>query len=128
MSPFGWIQILLYLGVLLALVKPLGEYMARVYSGVPMGIDRILHPMERLIYRLCGVDPAEEMTWKGYAAAMLLFQAAGLLAVFGLQELQHLLPLNPQRLGPVSPDSAFNTAVSFVTNTNWQGYSRRRRP
>lgn len=123
MSPFGWIQILLYLGALLALVKPLGEYMARVYSGVPMGIDRILHPVERLIYRFCGLDPAEEMTWKGYAAAMLLFQAAGLLAVFGLQELQHLLPLNPQRLGPVSPDSAFNTAASFVTNTDWQGYS-----
>jgi potassium-transporting ATPase potassium-binding subunit len=123
MTSFGWIEILAYLGLLIALVRPLGEYMARVYSGVPMAIDRILHPVEQLLYRLCRVDPAEEMTWKTYTAAMLLFQGVGLLAVFGLQEIQQLLPLNPEHLGRVSFDSAFNTAVSFVTNTNWQGYS-----
>jgi K+-transporting ATPase ATPase A chain len=122
MTPNGFIQIGFYLLVLLALVKPLGWYMARVYEGKPIGLDRVLGPLERLLYRLCGVKPCEEMGWKTYAVAMLLFNLFGLLAVYFLQRLQHLLPLNPQGLPAVSPDLSFNTAVSFATNTNWQNY------
>jgi K+-transporting ATPase ATPase A chain len=118
----GYFQILLYVIVLLALVKPLGWYMARVYEGQPIGLDRILGPIERLIYKVCGVRAGEEMNWKTYAVAMLLFNAAGLFVLYALQRLQGYLPLNPQGFGAVSPDSAFNTAVSFATNTNWQGY------
>jgi K+-transporting ATPase ATPase A chain len=108
--------------VLLALVKPLGAYMARVYEGRSCGLDRALGWLERLIYKAAGVHPDQEMGWKTYAAAMLVFNLVGLLAVYGLQRLQGVLPLNPQSLGAVSPDSSFNTAVSFATNTNWQGY------
>ncbi len=115
-------QLVLYVVVLLALAKPLGAYMARVYEGRPCGLDAVLGWLERLIYRLSGVRRDEEMGWKTYAATMLLFNLAGLLAVYGLQRLQGVLPLNPQQLGAVSPDSSFNTAVSFATNTNWQGY------
>jgi len=115
-------QIVLYVVVLLALAKPLGAYMARVYEGRGCGLDRALGWLERLIYRLAGVRPNEEMTWKTYAATMLLFNLVGLLAVYVLQRLQGILPLNPMALGAVSPDSSFNTAVSFATNTNWQGY------
>jgi len=122
MTANGVLQLVLYVVVLLALAKPLGAYMARVYEGRPFGLDRTLGPVERLIYRLSGVRPDEEMDWKSYAIAMLLFNLLGLLAVYGLQRLQGLLPLNPQALGAVSPDSSFNTAVSFATNTNWQGY------
>ena len=121
----GYLQLLLYMVVLLALAKPLGWYMARVYEGQPIGLDRVFGPLERLIYRLCGVraERAEaEMDWKTYAFAMLLFNLLGLLAVYVLQRLQGLLPFNPQGLGAVTPDSSFNTAVSFATNTNWQGY------
>ncbi|HEU5188619.1 MAG TPA: potassium-transporting ATPase subunit KdpA, partial [Methylomirabilota bacterium] len=122
MTTNGVLQLLLYLVVLIALAKPLGAYMARVYQNRPFGLDRMLGWLERLIYRLGGVRPDEEMGWKTYAAAMLLFNLAGLLAVYLLQRLQGVLPLNPQGLGAVSPDSSFNTAVSFATNTNWQGY------
>lgn len=122
MTANGYLQLGLYLVALLALAKPLGVYMARVYEGRPFVLDRLLGPVEQWIYRLSGVRPDDEMRWPGYAWAMMLFNLAGLLAVYGLQRLQALLPLNPQSLGPVSPDSAFNTAVSFVTNTNWQGY------
>jgi len=97
--------------------------MARVYMGQPSALDRVLGPLERLIYRLCGVRAEEEMGWKTYAIAMLLFNLLGFLAVYALQRLQGVLPLNPQGLGAVTPDSSFNTAVSFATNTNWQGYS-----
>ena len=123
MTPNGYLQLGLYLIVLLALSKPLGVYMARVYENGPIGLDRVLGPLERLIYRLSGVGPDEEMDWKSYAVAMLLFNFVGLLVVYVLQRLQGLLPLNPQQLGAVSPDSSFNTAVSFATNTNWQGYA-----
>jgi K+-transporting ATPase ATPase A chain len=123
MTVQGILQIVLYLAVLLALVKPLGWYMARVYEGRPCGLDRVLGPLERLIYRLAGVRRDGEMKWTTYAWAMLLFNALGLLAVFGLQLLQGALPLNPQGVGAVKPDLAFNTAVSFATNTNWQSYS-----
>jgi K+-transporting ATPase ATPase A chain len=122
MTVNGAFQLVLYVVVLTALAKPLGAYMARVYEGRPFGLDRVLGPVERLIYRLAGVRPDQEMDWKNYAIAMLLFNFAGLLVVYALQRWQHLLSLNPQGLGPVSSDSAFNTAVSFATNTNWQGY------
>jgi K+-transporting ATPase ATPase A chain len=122
MTANGVVQLVLYLVVLIALAKPLGAYMARVYEGRPCGMDRLLGWLERLFYRLSGIRPAQEMGWKTYAATMLAFNFVGLLAVYALQRLQGWLPLNPQGLGAVSPDSSFNTAVSFATNTNWQGY------
>lgn len=116
------LQALVLFIVLLALAKPLGWYMARVYEGKPFALERLLGPAERAMYRLSGVRPADEMDWKSYAVAMLLFNAAGFLFLYGLQRLQGLLPLNPVDLAAVAPDLAFNTAVSFVTNTNWQAY------
>jgi potassium-transporting ATPase potassium-binding subunit len=118
----GWLQLMLYFVVLIALAKPLGAFMARVYDGQSTRLDRVIGPIERLIYRLSGVNPQAEMNWKTYALAMLLFNLFGLIAVYLLQRAQGVLPLNPQGLGAVSPDSSFNTAVSFATNTNWQGY------
>src|SRR5438874_6339893 len=116
------LQLGFYVIVLLALAKPLGAYMACVYTGRGCGLDRALGWLERLIYRLCGVDPAYDMHWTEYAIAMLVFNLVGGLAVYAVQRLQGVLPLNPEGLGAVSPDSSFNTAVSFATNTNWQGY------
>jgi len=123
MTAGGLVQLGLYVAVLLALVKPLGWYMARVYEGRPCGLDRVLGPVERLLYRLAGVRADDEMRWTTYAWALLLFNGLGLAAVFALQMLQSALPLNPQQFGGVKPDLAFNTAASFVTNTNWQSYS-----
>jgi potassium-transporting ATPase potassium-binding subunit len=122
MTANGIFQLVLYMVVLIALAKPLGGYMARVYQNQPFGLDGVLGWLERLIYRLSGVRPDQEMGWKTYAVAMLLFNVFGLLAVYLLQRLQGILPLNPQGLAAVSTDSSFNTAVSFATNTNWQGY------
>lgn len=119
----GVLQIGVFFLVLLALVKPLGAYMARVYSGERVFLEYILGPVERMIYRLAGIDPSQEMNWKTYAIAMLLFNAAGMLFLYALQRLQGFLPLNPQGFGAVTPDLAFNTAASYVTNTNWQAYS-----
>jgi potassium-transporting ATPase potassium-binding subunit len=122
MTTNGVLQLVLYMVVLVALAKPLGGYMARVYEGRRLALDRVLGWLERLIYRLCGVRSGEEMGWNAYAVAMLLFNFLGFLAVYVLQRVQGWLPLNPQGLGTVTPDSSFNTAVSFATNTNWQGY------
>ena len=122
MTPHAWLLLGIYLLVLLALVKPLGLYIAAVMEGRPILALRLGRPIEAMIYRLCGIRPDEEMDWRHYALAILLFSLIGLLVVFGLQRLQLWLPLNPQQLANVSPDSSFNTAVSFVTNTNWQGY------
>jgi K+-transporting ATPase ATPase A chain len=122
MTANGIFQLVFYVVVLTALAKPLGRYMARVYQNQPFGLERVLGWLERLLYRWSGVRPTEEMGWRTYAVAMLLFNFLGLLAVYLLQRLQGVLPLNPQSLGAVSPDSSFNTAVSFATNTNWQGY------
>ena len=122
MSGNDIVQIILFFGVLLLLAKPLGVYMARVYEGKPSGLDRVLGPVERLFYRLCGIKPDEEMSWKKYAGSVLLFSAVGFFLIYLLQRLQGFLPLNPQKFPAVSPDSSFNTAVSFITNTNWQGY------
>jgi potassium-transporting ATPase potassium-binding subunit len=118
----GYLQIALYMVVLLALAKPLGWYMARVYEGQSVGLNRVLGPVERLLYRMFGTREDQEMSWKTYALAMLLFNLFGLLVVYALQRLQGILPLNPQGLGAVTPDSSFNTAASFASNTNWQGY------
>jgi len=118
----GYLQIAFYMVMLIALAKPLGWYMARVYEGQPIGLDRVLGPVERLIYRICGTREDQEMNWKIYAIAMLLFNLLSFLLVYALQRLQAVLPLNPQGLGAVTPDSSFNTAASFATNTNWQGY------
>jgi K+-transporting ATPase ATPase A chain len=123
MTVNGYMQLIIYMVVLIALAKPLGWYMARVYEGQPIGLDRVLGPVERLIYRICGTREDQEMNWKTYAIAMLLFNLLSFLAVYALQRLQAVLPLNPQGLGAVTPDSSFNTAASFATNTNWQGYS-----
>ncbi len=122
MTANGVLQLVVYLVVLLVLAKPLGAYMARVYEGRRIGLDRALGWLERLIYRVSGISPKAEMGWKTYALTMLIFNLAGVLAVYALQRLQGVLPLNPAGLGAVSPDSSFNTAVSFATNTNWQGY------
>jgi K+-transporting ATPase ATPase A chain len=123
MSTNGWIQLALYMAVLLLLVKPLGGYMARVYQGQPVfGLERILGPVERLVYRLCGIRPEQEMVWVGYATAMLFFNAAGLALLYLLLRLQGLLPLNPATMPAVAPHSAWNVAVSFASNTNWQNY------
>ncbi|UQA55588.1 potassium-transporting ATPase subunit KdpA [Polyangium aurulentum] len=122
MTPNGFLQIALFMGVLLGLSWPLGAYMARVYQGERTLLGRILGPLERLLYRAAGVKADEEMDWKRYALAMLLFNAAGALLTYAILRLQHVLPANPQGMAPLSPDLAFNTAASFVTNTNWQAY------
>src|SRR5579871_6264370 len=117
------IQAGLYLVALLALAKPAGLFIAHVLEGKAPRPNKIGGAVERLLYRASGIDPAEEMNWKRYALALLLFNFIGLLATYGIQRLQFWLPLNPQHFQAVSADSAFNTAVSFVTNTDWQGYS-----
>jgi K+-transporting ATPase ATPase A chain len=122
MTVNGFLQITLYLIALVLLVKPLGGYMARVYQGERTVLGRVLGPVERLIYRLIGAHPAQEMDWKTYTVAVLLFSLVGILFLYVLQRIQGFLPLNPQGFGAVSPDSSLNTATSFVTNTNWQGY------
>jgi potassium-transporting ATPase potassium-binding subunit len=123
MTGIGVVQILVYLALLLILAKPLGGFMARVYEGRPCGLDRVLGFVERLIYRVGRVNPAAEMSWKTYAGAFLAFNFAGFIVVFLLQMFQHALPLNPEKLPAPTWHSAFNTAVSFATNTNWQGYA-----
>ncbi len=118
----GVAQILLYLAVLVALAKPLGWYMARVYEGKACGLDRVLGPIERLLYRMAGIRADAESTWRQYAMGVLAFSAAGCLALYGMQRAQALLPANPQSLAAPGADLSFNTAVSFMTNTNWQSY------
>ena len=115
----AWLTMAVYFGVLLLCVKPLGMYIANVMQGKLGFAARI----ENVIYRICGVRASEEMHWSRYAISLLVFSLFGALAVYALQRLQVWLPLNPQQMANVTPDSSFNTAVSFVTNTNWQGYA-----
>ena len=122
MSLNGWLQILLFIVVVLFLAKPMGSYLARVFERRKTFLDPVLDPCERLLYRLAGIDPQREMRWTEYATAMLVFSAATLLLTYLVQRLQQFLPLNPQHLGPVEPALALNTAISFTTNTNWQSY------
>lgn len=122
MSANDWIQISVYLVVLLLLIKPMGSYMAMVFDEAPNAVTRFGARIERLVYRIAGVDAGEDMSWKKYAIAMLLFNVVGMLAVYVLQRAQQWLPLNPEHFAAITPDSAMNTAVSFASNTNWQGY------
>ncbi|GJD44130.1 Potassium-transporting ATPase potassium-binding subunit [Methylobacterium cerastii] len=122
MTVNGWIQIALFCAVVLALVRPLGGYMARVFSGERTLLSPVLEPVERGLYRLAGIDRTHEQHWLAYATAMLVFHAAGFVLLYALLRLQAVLPLNPDGQGAVAPDLAFNTAASFITNTNWQSY------
>ena len=123
MTANGWLQIIVYFVLILAITKPLGVYMHRVFEGPNRPLPRVLGPVERLLLRLCGVRGDESQTWKGYTVYLLAFSAIGVIVTYLFQRLQHVLPLNPQHLGAVSTHSSFNTAVSFTTNTNWQGYA-----
>jgi potassium-transporting ATPase potassium-binding subunit len=123
MSANGWLQFALYSLVLLATVRPVGAYLARVFEGEKTWLDPILRPIERLIYKLSGVNAAEEMNWREYAFALLGFSAVTLLVTYAIERLQAHLPWNPQGLANVGPDLAWNTAASFTTNTNWQFYT-----
>lgn len=122
MNIMSWLQFPLYIGVLLILVKPLGGYMARVYQGERTFLSPVIAPIERAVLRLAGIKSDDEMTWKTYAIIVLLFNLVGFFFLYLLLRFQQILPLNPQVLESVSPQLAFNTAVSFVTNTNWQSY------
>ncbi|NOT04871.1 MAG: potassium-transporting ATPase subunit KdpA [Anaerolineales bacterium] len=122
MNFYSLFQIVLFMGILLLLAKPLGSFMAKVYQGERTFLDRVLGPVERFVYRLAGVKPKEDMNWKTYAIAAMVFNILGLLVVYAVQRLQGVLPFNPQGLGAITPDSSWNTAVSFASNTNWQGY------
>jgi K+-transporting ATPase ATPase A chain len=123
MTAIGWFQILAFALAVLALTRPLGVYMHRVFEGDRQPLPRVFGPVERFLLRLCGIDRTREQTWLQYAISLLVFSVIGVLVTYAIQRVQHVLPLNPQGLGPVGPASAFNTAVSFTTNTNWQGYA-----
>jgi K+-transporting ATPase ATPase A chain len=122
MTVNGWIQIALFCLAILVCVKPLGLYMARLFEGERTLLSPVLGPIERGIYRLCGVKPDEEQHWTTYTIAMLAFSVAGFISLYLLQRLQAALPFNPQGLAAVTPDLSFNTSISFITNTNWQSY------
>jgi K+-transporting ATPase ATPase A chain len=122
MTANGWIQIALYAALVTICVKPLGLYMAKVFEGERTFLTPALRPVERGLYAICGVHENEEQHWVTYTVAMLLFSIVGFVTLYALQRLQGVLPLNPQGMGAVSEDSSFNTAISFITNTNWQGY------
>jgi K+-transporting ATPase ATPase A chain len=118
----GWIQIAIYCAVIIALTKPFGGYMTRVFSGERTLLTPVLRPIERLTYKICGVDESQEQHWTGYAIAMLVFSLAGFLSLYALMRLQAALPFNPAGQTAIGEDLSFNTAVSFVSNTNWQSY------
>ena len=120
----GWLQILVFLALIFAATKPMGVFMARVFARERTFLDSILRPLERLLYRVTGVDERHEMPWTEYATAMLLFSVVSMLVLYVMQRIQHVLPLNPQHFAGVTPEHlAFNTAASFTTNTNWQAYA-----
>src|SRR5579863_9329635 len=120
----GWLQIAVFLALILAVTKPLGVFMARVFARERTFLDPVLRPVERLLYRITGVDESHEMRWTEYATTMLIFSAVSMLLLYLIQRSQGMLPLNPQHFGAVAPEHlAFNTAASFTTNTNWQAYS-----
>ena len=123
MRTSDWLQLACFVGALGLITKPMGLYLVQVLdAGGKTWFDPVLKPLERLTYRLLGVAPDQEQDWQQYTLAMLLFSMVSCLFTYAILRLQHLLPLNPQGLGPLSPDLAFNTAVSFTTNTNWQSY------
>jgi potassium-transporting ATPase potassium-binding subunit len=122
MTANGWLQIVVFLLAVLAVTPLLGGFMARVFARQKTWLDPVLRPIERVIYKLAGVDETRQMRWTEYAIAILMFSVVSMLVLYLMQRLQHVLPFNPQGFGPVAPDLAFNTAVSFTTNTNWQAY------
>jgi K+-transporting ATPase ATPase A chain len=122
MTSNGWLQLVLFFAVLALLAKPLGWYMARVYQGESCGLERVFGWLERGLYRIAGIKPKEEMSWRHYLVAALVFNGIGFLAVYAILRLQGMLPLNPQQFTNTTPDLAFNTAASFASNTNWQSY------
>jgi K+-transporting ATPase ATPase A chain len=124
MDIFGWIQLAVYVAVLLALTKPVGIYLIQVLDAEGKTfLNPLMQPVERLFYRLLGIDPGKEQSWRHYTLSLMAFSLVGCLFTYAILRLQHILPLNPQGFGPMSPDLAFNTAVSFTTNTNWQNYA-----
>ena len=118
----GWIQILVFCGIIILLIKPLGGYITRVFNGDRTFLSPVFVPVERGLYRLAGTGEREEQHWTSYTAAMLLFNLAGFLLLYAMQRFQGALPFNPMGMSNVPADLAFNTATSFVTNTNWQNY------
>ena len=122
MTTAGWIQLLVFLGLIFVFTPILGGYMAKVWGGGKAPGDRVFSPIERVIYRVCGIDPESEQRWTVYTFSLLAFSAVSLLFVYGFQRLQSHLPFNPDHLQAVHPDLAWNTAASFITNTNWQSY------
>jgi K+-transporting ATPase ATPase A chain len=122
MTANGWFQIIFFFALVLVCARPLGLYMARVFERERTFADRVFRPVERLIYRMTGIDETHEMRWTEYAVVMLIFSLVTMLVTYAIERLQHLLPLNPQHLAAVAPDLALNTAASFTTNTNWQSY------
>src|SRR3954466_5167614 len=122
MTAQGWFQIGLYFFIVLAVTKPMGAYMAQVFSRERTFFDPLARPLERVLYRVTRVDEEHEMCWTEYAITMLLFSAVTMLVLYAIQRAQHVLPLNPQHLPMLASDLAFNTAASFTTNTNWQAY------
>src|SRR6266436_7953021 len=123
MQPSGWLQFALYFVALVLITKPMGLYLLQVLdANGRTWVDPVVRPLERVTYRLMGVDSSKEHSWKQYTLAMLLFSLVGCVFTYAILRLQNILPLNPQGLGPVSPHLAFNTAASFTTNTNWQNY------
>ena len=122
MTTAGWIQLLVFLGLLVVFTPLLGGYMAKVWSGGKAPGDRVFGPIERFTYRICGIDPDSEQRWTTYTFSLLAFSAISLLFVYGFQRLQSHLPFNPDHMQAVHPDLAWNTAASFITNTNWQSY------
>src|SRR5262245_11507395 len=123
MTVDGWAQIVAFTLVILAVTKPMGLFLYRVLEGERHPLSRAFGPLERAIYRICGIDPGREQGWQEYTVALLAFSALGLLVTYAIQRMQPWLPFNPQHLPAVEPALAFNTAVSFTTNTNWQAYS-----
>src|ERR1700704_3973188 len=120
----GWLQIILFLALIFAVTKPMGIFMTHVFNREKTFMDPVLRPLERLLYRVTGVDETHDMRWTEYAVSMLLFSVVSMLVLYLIQRVQGFLPFNPQKFGPVSPAHlAFNTAASFTTNTNWQAYS-----
>src|SRR5215831_19106183 len=122
MTSNGWLQIVLFGVIVIAMTRPLGSYMTQVFAGERTFLSLLLRPVERFVYWCCGVDESEDQSWRSYAAGMVLFGGAGFVLLYALQRLQSYLPLNPQRQPGVDPVLAFNTSLSFVTNTNWQSY------
>ena len=122
MTGRGWVEIFTVLALTLACAWPLGIYIARVWKQETTWLDPLFRPIERICYAIMGIKDTKGQDWKSYAFTLLSFSVLSFAVLYGILRLQHLLPLNPQGFGPMSPDLAFNTAVSFVTNTNWQSY------